>query len=116
MVRYNEEFKEQAVRRLMPPNAQSVAQVRRDIGVSDVTLYNWRNQYRERGNAVPADPSNPENWNGKNKLAVVIETAGRNPPKASRTNVRDLLLPCHFDPIRTSLRETPREILCMNAT
>ncbi|WP_158413448.1 transposase, partial [Haliea salexigens] len=64
MGQYSEEFKEQAVRRLMPPNAQSVAQVSRDLGVSDVSLYNWRNQYRDRGNAVPADPSNPENWSG----------------------------------------------------
>jgi len=39
MGRYSEEFKEQTVRRLMPPNAQSVAQVSRDLGVSDVTLY-----------------------------------------------------------------------------
>jgi transposase-like protein len=83
MARYNEEFKEQAVRRLMPPNAQSVAQVSRDLGVSDVTLYNWRNQYRDRGNAVPADPSNPENWSGKNKLAVVIETAALNEQELS---------------------------------
>ena len=83
MAGYNEEFKEQAVRRLMPPNAQSVAQVSRDIGVSDVTLYNWRNQYRDRGNAVPADPSNPENWSGKNKLAVVIETAALNEEELS---------------------------------
>lgn len=83
MARYNEEFKEQAVRRLMPPNSQSVAQVSRDIGVSDVTLYTWRNQYRNRGNAVPADPSNPENWSGKNKLAVVIETAALNEQELS---------------------------------
>ena len=27
---------------------------------------------------MPADPSNPENWSGENKLAVVIETAGLN--------------------------------------
>ena len=27
---------------------------------------------------MPADPSNPENWNGENKLAVVIETAALN--------------------------------------
>jgi transposase len=81
--KYSEEFKEQAVRRLMPPNAQSVAQVSRDLGVSDVTLYNWRNQYRDRGNAVPADPSNPENWSGKNKLAVVIETAALNEQELS---------------------------------
>lgn len=83
MARYSEEFKEQAVKRLMPPNAQSVAQVSRDIGISDVTLYTWRNQYRARGNAVPADPSNPENWSGKNKLAVVIETAALNEQELS---------------------------------
>jgi transposase len=27
---------------------------------------------------VPADPKNPENWGGENKLAVVIETAALN--------------------------------------
>ena len=63
---------------MMPPNAMSVAQVSRDTGVSDVTLYNWRNQFRHEGKAVPADPSNPENWSGENKLAVVIETAALN--------------------------------------
>ena len=62
---YNEEFKEQTVRKMMPPNALSVAQVSRDTGVSDATLYNWRNQFRHEGKAVPADPSNPENWSGK---------------------------------------------------
>ena len=78
MPKYNDEFKEQAVRKMMPPNAMSVAQVSRDTGVSDVTLYNWRNQFRHKGKSVPADPSNPESWSGENKLAVVIETAALN--------------------------------------
>ena len=78
MPKYNDEFKEQAVRKMMPPNAMSVAQVSRDTGVSDVTLYNWRNQFRHEGKSVPADPSNPENWSGENKLAVVIEIAALN--------------------------------------
>ena len=78
MPKYNDEFKEQAVRKMMPPNAMSVAQVSRDTGVSDVTLYNWRNRFRHEGKAVPADSSNPENWTGENKLAVVIETAALN--------------------------------------
>jgi transposase len=76
--KYNDEFKEQVVRKMMPPNAMSVAQVSRDTGVSDVTLYNWRNQFRHEGKSVPADPSNPENWSGENKLAVVIEAAALN--------------------------------------
>ena len=78
MPKYNDEFKEQAVRKMMPPNAMSVAQVSRDTGVSDVTLNNWRNQFRHKGKSVPADPSNPESWSGENKLAVVIETAALN--------------------------------------
>ena len=78
MPKYNDEFKEQAVRKMMPPNAMSVAQASRDAGVSDATLYNWRNQFRHEGKSVPADPSNPENWSGENKLAVVIETAALN--------------------------------------
>ncbi len=78
MPQYSEEFKEQVVRKMMAPNAMSVAQVSRDTGVSEQTLYNWRNRFRNEGKAVPADPSNPENWNGENKLAVVIETASLN--------------------------------------
>ncbi len=78
MARYSGEFKEQAVLRMMPPNAQSVAQVSRETGVSEPTLYNWRNRVRHEGKAVPADPSNPENWSGENKLSVVIETAALN--------------------------------------
>jgi len=78
MARYSEEFKEQAVGKMMPPHATSVAQVSRETGVSEQTLYNWRNRFRNEGKAVPADPSNPETWSGENKLAVVIETAGLN--------------------------------------
>ena len=72
---YSEEFKEQIVRKMMAPNAQSVAEVSRESGISEQSLYNWRNRYRHEGKAVPADPSNPENWSGENKLAVVIESA-----------------------------------------
>ncbi len=75
MPHYSEEFREQSVRKMMAPNAQSVAAVSRESGVSEQTLYNWRNRFRHQGKAVPADPSNPENWSGENKLAVVIETA-----------------------------------------
>ena len=78
MPRYEKEFKEQTVKKMMPPNAISVARLSRDTGVSEATLYNWRNEYRRHGVAVPADPSNPECWSGENKLAVVVETAALN--------------------------------------
>jgi len=81
--KYSEEFKEKIVQKMMPPNSQSVAQISRDTGVSDVTLYTWRNKYQNEGMAVPADPSNPENWSGQDKLAVVIETAALNEQELS---------------------------------
>lgn len=80
---YNEEFKEQIIRKMMAPNAQSVAEVSRESGVSEQRLYNWRNKYRQEGNAVPSDPSNPDKWSGANKLAVVIETASLNEEQRS---------------------------------
>ncbi|MCF6325624.1 MAG: transposase [Gammaproteobacteria bacterium] len=83
MPRYTDEFKEQVVRKMMPPNAMSVAELSREIGISGATLYNWRNKYRKEGKAVPADPSNPERWSGENKLAVLIESAALNEQELS---------------------------------
>ena len=50
MPQYNEEFKEQVVRKMMAPNAQSVAEVSRETGVSEQSLYNWRinPEFKER--------------------------------------------------------------------
>jgi len=83
MPRYTQEFKESIVQKMMPPSAMSVADVNRETGISEATLYNWRNEFRIKGKAVPADPSNPENWSGENKLAVVIETAALNEQELS---------------------------------
>ncbi|MBT4328865.1 MAG: hypothetical protein HOD58_02920 [Gammaproteobacteria bacterium] len=68
---------------MMPPNSQSVAQISRDTGICGPTLYTWKKQYQREGIAVPADPSNPENWSGEDKLAVVIETATLNEQELS---------------------------------
>ncbi|MBT5230901.1 MAG: transposase [Methylococcales bacterium] len=78
MPSYSEEFKQKVVQKMMPPNASSVAQVQRDTGISVQTLYTWRNKYRQEGKVVPADSSNPDNWSGSDKLAVIIETAALN--------------------------------------
>ena len=83
MPRYSEEFKEKIVQKMMPPNSQSVAQISRETGISEPTLYTWKTQYQREGKAVPADPSNPENWSGEDKLSVVIETAALNEQELS---------------------------------
>jgi len=75
MPRHSEEFKAKVVEKMMPPNACRVADVHRETGVSEPTLYAWRREFQGRGHAVPADP---ESWSGQDKLAVVIETAALN--------------------------------------
>ena len=67
----------------MPPNAIPVRDVSHETGVSDVTLYKWRNDYRNKGIAVPGDNINPEKWGAQDKLAVVIETAAFNESELS---------------------------------
>lgn len=76
--RYSEEFKESVVKRMIPPNPVSVSQLAKETGVSDVTLYKWRKDYRNRGIAVPGDSKSPACWTAEDKLAVVIETAAMN--------------------------------------
>lgn len=83
MPKYSEEFKEKIVQKMMPPNAMSISQIQRESGVSEPALYTWRNKAREKGKAVPADSSNPEQWSGQDKLSVVIETAPLNEQELS---------------------------------
>jgi len=76
--RYSEEFKESAIKKMMSPNPMSISKLSSETGVSDVTLYKWKNLYRNKGVAVPGDKSKTENWSAGDKLAVVIETASFN--------------------------------------
>ena len=74
-MRYSVKFKESAIKKMMPPAPVSVPHLCREIGVSDVTLYKWRKEYRNKGVAVPAYKNKPEAWTAEDKLAVIIETA-----------------------------------------
>jgi transposase-like protein len=53
MPRYATERKEALFRKLLPPHNLSVAQLAREEGNSDVTLYDWRKQAKAGGAAVP---------------------------------------------------------------
>lgn len=76
MARYSKEKKEHALSLMSPPHNLTVAEVAGRTGVTEPTLYAWRNQARGEGRAVPGDGSNPENWKPEDKFAVVVETLG----------------------------------------
>lgn len=75
MPTYSTEFKDNIVRKMMPPNSQSVEQICKEVGLSRSTLYAWKQQYRSKGHLVPANPSSPDQWDNKSKLAAIIQTA-----------------------------------------
>lgn len=75
MPSYSAEFKEQVVRKLMPPHNQTVAAVSRETGISQASLYNWKKQFRAKGFIVPKKSTQADQWDAKAKLTAVIQTA-----------------------------------------
>ncbi len=75
MPRYSKERRQAILSKLQPPLSLSVAEVSRTEGIGLQTLYNWRNQARERGQPMPTNNTTPDNWTNETKLATVIETA-----------------------------------------
>ena len=86
----------------MPPNPIAVSQLVKETGVSDVTLYKWRKDYRNQGLAVPANQNKPDQWVAEDKLAVVIETASLNEAQLSEYCRRKGLYPEQINEWKTS--------------
>jgi transposase-like protein len=76
MSRYSKEKKEHALSLMSPPSNLPVAEVSARTGVTEPTLYAWRNQARTKGRAVPGDGSGPEFWRPEDRFAVVVESMG----------------------------------------
>ncbi len=76
--RYTEEMKESIIRRMMPPNNESVSQLSKELGITEPTLYKWRKEARISGNPIPGDRQSSEQWNSEDKFLVVMETYSMN--------------------------------------
>jgi transposase-like protein len=74
MPRFSQERKEKVLIKLLPPISMSVAEVAREEGISEATLYKWKQQARERGDVVPGKTPTTEDWSAESKLATVIAT------------------------------------------
>ena len=74
---YSKELKEAVLRRILPPNNESIAKVAREEGLPENTIRTWRNRARSEGIAAPAR-SNSDEWSTQDKFLVVVETASMN--------------------------------------
>jgi transposase len=81
---YSLERKNAVLAKLLPPHNRSVPDVAREEGISDKTLYNWRNEVRKSGKPVPNNKDNSYRWSAEAKFAVVLETAAMNDSELSQ--------------------------------
>jgi len=72
---YSLERREAVLKKMLPPNNRSIAALAKEEGISDATLYNWRQQARNTGRLMPDSDNTPEGWTSRDKFTAVMETA-----------------------------------------
>lgn len=77
-MKYSKEYRESILRRIMPPNSESIARIAKEEGISEQTLRNWQKRARRDGYAAPGTDAQSEEWSTQDKFVVVVETASMN--------------------------------------
>ena len=75
---YSPELKEAMLRRMLPPNNESITKISKEEGISEQTLRNWRDSARTNGTPAPGTDAVPEDWSTQDRFLVVVETAKLN--------------------------------------
>ena len=74
-MQYSDELKDSLLRRMLPPNNESITKISREEGISEQTLRNWRDKARADGIAVPGINATSDGWSTQDKFLIVVETA-----------------------------------------
>lgn len=74
MIRYTEDKKAAALKRMMAPESCSVAKLSVELGISESCLYHWRIKAQQEGVLMTDSKQKPEQWSSANKFIVVAET------------------------------------------
>ncbi len=78
MKRYPPERKQAVLSKMAGPDRKSIPEISREEGISEPTLYAWRNQARREGRLMPDADDSPEGWSSRDKFNAVLETAALN--------------------------------------
>ena len=82
-MRYSKERRQSVLAKLSPPHNRSIREVAAEEGVSEATVYKWRNEARARGELYPDAGSEAQGWSARDKFAAVVETAAMNESERS---------------------------------
>ena len=77
-MKYSQERKQAVLAKLAPLHQRTVKDVAAEEGISEATLYNWRQQARLNGGLFLDDGTDPEGWTARDKFTAVMETAALN--------------------------------------
>lgn len=75
---YSKELKDSLLRRMLPPNNESITRISKEEGISEQTLRNWRDKARRNGYAAPGTDALSDDWSTQDKFLIVVETASMN--------------------------------------
>lgn len=76
MPSYSNELRDAVLRRVLPPQNDSISKVAAEEGISGQTIRNWISKAREAGSSAVDVSTQPEKWSSQDKFCIVIETAG----------------------------------------
>ncbi len=71
---YSPELKESILRRMLPPNNESISKIAKEEGINQQTLRNWRDKARADGIAAPGNDVVSDKWSTQDKFLIVVET------------------------------------------
>lgn len=76
MPSYSNELRDAVLRRVLPPQNDSISKVAAEEGISGQTIRNWISKAREAGSTAADVSTQSEKWSSQDKFLIVIETAG----------------------------------------
>ncbi len=71
-MKFTEGFKKSMVEKLLTPGGIGISELSKEIGVSNQTLYNWRDKFVNEDDIAKS----PRKWNMREKYSALIEAAG----------------------------------------
>ena len=77
-MQYSNELREAVLRRLLPPQNESISKVASAEGISEQTLRNWLAKAKTDGTSASDFERPADKWSTQDKFLIVVETASMN--------------------------------------
>jgi len=74
-MRYSRSVKVSILKKILPPEGQSIRSVSKERGVSEQTIRKWKKQIKNGNFSSETDEKSPRNYSPNEKYHLVIEAA-----------------------------------------